>query len=594
MKQLFSALLFLGVIQVSFSQTNFESIEQNYLQFFNAVSPLNPGDQMPLAYYNEGVSSINSIYSSGSSSDQLVAQHYQLLYEYAYMRGLMNTKNYEAAVNLYLKLNLDRLFSYNYPLVFTKNNSQFQLTPVNLNELKSNVIVSAIEAAFYAKKYELIANMIQKFESTSNHSTENEYIVYYVAVYMNDIKSVNYKNILNDLLQKEEQAVMPPTQLSLYALKSIRAFTELPQQKKEKIILEKTNSYQIGVLALINNFDSQSAEYIQNAYKAVDLASQIDANSLTILNLYGKLLSVYSTQKPAYPLNFLLQANNYAKATSSENYQSSKQIGVFALQQIEAVMDRNACETYDALNQAFTFWNENLEALKYAALAENCYSKRVDDELKLARKNRRIANNFNLYSGIYVLPLIANKTKRDFGGVINFTYRKIGLEFSYMKINKNLENTFDTWARSINASSDDISRWNGYYAHTQLKIFPNKDGFYIGFLAGQCRKNFEPYNLSYCDLAKVNFYQKTFSPKVEQYIGMVNFGGLNLLKGMGIDYYLGLGVNYSKFNWGDTPIDQSQYLVQNQLFANRKSSYFGYIMRFGLTIGLNFGRGNMN
>ena len=84
---------------------------------------------------------------------------------------------------------------------------------------------------------------------------------------------------------------------------------------------------------------------------------------------------------------------------------------------------------------------------------------------------------------------------------------------------------------------------------------------------------------------------ETFNPEVKQFIGMINIGMMQLRKGVGIDAYYGFGFNYSKYNNGTT-IDRTTSTIQNPSLQNRKDTYFGFIMRFGLTFGLNFGSGN--
>jgi hypothetical protein len=77
-----------------------------------------------------------------------------------------------------------------------------------------------------------------------------------------------------------------------------------------------------------------------------------------------------------------------------------------------------------------------------------------------------------------------------------------------------------------------------------------------------------------------------FSPTNKQYIGMLNFGVMNL-KGFGFDAYMGLGAAYNQFDGGNSEVwNKDGFTIEDKMVANRKPNYFSFIMRIGLSVGL--------
>ena len=73
---------------------------------------------------------------------------------------------------------------------------------------------------------------------------------------------------------------------------------------------------------------------------------------------------------------------------------------------------------------------------------------------------------------------------------------------------------------------------------------------------------------------------------------MANFGGMALGRGFGADFYMGIGATYNQWDWGNA-LSNDDITVDNPVLENRKDAYFGLIIRVGMTMGLNFGKGNL-
>jgi hypothetical protein len=175
--------------------------------------------------------------------------------------------------------------------------------------------------------------------------------------------------------------------------------------------------------------------------------------------------------------------------------------------------------------------------------------------------------------------------------VLNLVGKNAAWEFSYMKINRNKDNVFDLTIRDVDAEQDDITRWDGYYAHLQPKFRLDKNG-YIGLLLGYSEKKFEPLSSNAIHEADGIATYGTFAPVNTQFITMINIGGMALERGVGADVYFGIGATYNEWKLGSS-IHTDEYAIENIVLENRKDNYFSFIMRVGMTVGLNFGRGNM-
>jgi hypothetical protein len=57
--------------------------------------------------------------------------------------------------------------------------------------------------------------------------------------------------------------------------------------------------------------------------------------------------------------------------------------------------------------------------------------------------------------------------------------------------------------------------------------------------------------------------------------------------------YVSLIWSYNRYNSGNTTFNSSTHnIVDNNVLQYRKNQYFSFIMRFGITVGLNIGKGN--
>jgi hypothetical protein len=178
--------------------------------------------------------------------------------------------------------------------------------------------------------------------------------------------------------------------------------------------------------------------------------------------------------------------------------------------------------------------------------------------------------------------------------VLNIGIRNLIVEGSYLKVNSKRENTFDLDMRNISADEDRY--WSGSFSHIAFK-FPGKGGWdepqargYAGFLLAYNERTFQPFYSNVMNLATKTSTSELFQPKSTQYIMMFNYGAM-LVKGMGIDAFIGIGAAYNTFDGGNaTYYRNADFEVSDAFVQNRPKNYWSYTMRIGVTMGLGWTR----
>jgi hypothetical protein len=267
-------------------------------------------------------------------------------------------------------------------------------------------------------------------------------------------------------------------------------------------------------------------------------------------------------------------------------------VGLAATDHIAAATYSTDCQAMKDIAAMYNYWKQTDKETEYLKKAKTCTEASEKAAAKAAKAARRGNGNFNLYLGADMLPLLNTNPKRDYGAVVDFVFRKSAIEFGYKIINRNKENIFDLWINEVeDANQDNISRWDGFKLHFQPKFFTkNSDNGYIGIYLGYNEKNFDAMSVNVTNDADGAFSTQIFDPNVKQYVGMLNFGGMLLGKGFGLDMHFGIGANYSTFDAGN-PLDRSLYTIDNPLLEGRKDNYWGLVLHTGITMGLNFGPG---
>lgn len=295
---------------------------------------------------------------------------------------------------------------------------------------------------------------------------------------------------------------------------------------------------------------------------------------------YGEAIRTGNTDR-----SFLTETADFA-VSNNDNY-----LLVNAADALAKSASDSDCDLLEKLGGYYQIARNSKKANDYGDRAEKCKKKAARSARKYSSSG---GGSFNFYTGAYIIPLLTSNMKRDYGGVANFVFRKSAWEFSYLKVRYKKENVFDLSLQGVDAEQDNISRWDGYYAHVHPKFFTGKygnDGLYAGILLGYAEKNFRPLQAQVINHTTAGYTEETFEPKAKQYIAMFNMGGMFLAKGFGFDMYYGVGAAYGQWDIGKDQFKGDQFEIQNPVLQNRKDKYWAVLMRLGFTMGINWGRG---
>ncbi len=545
-----------------------------------------------------GLSDLEQAIAKGNEDQRLASTYYGQRIIFLYAFGLYKLNKYkEAYDNLKAIEPLVNTYEQStFPLYFSDRGKNYQVDWEKLQIFRSDVYYYLGWCAYLLESDEEAVKYFQKY--IAEGKTEKN-LLYYAYCKLVEIK-------------KDTPKVFSMEQEVQYAANGIRQYVNM--DAKDRALVDTDEFFKVE--DLIQRLISKGLLPDKNitvlgfcAQAAQDLTALRPSDN-KVLELYEIAMrgyekppvgSIYAFNSGITAYEFLKNAQQYAQGMRTTDKFRSEYIGVNAVAHLAAICPENDCTRISEVADLFDIWNKPEEAKIYRARIKPCLEeaekiaqKAERESEKESRRQRRASNgNFNLYAGSYVLPLIFEKKgMKDVGGVLSFTFPKVAFEFSYLKILRKKENTFDLWIREVDGvSQDDLSRWDGYYAGFQTKFFDDSEVQYVGLLFGYARKNFDAMSVSVTNDISLAQSNETFDPSVTQYIAMINIGAMKLRKGIGIDAYYGFGVNYSQFNAGTT-INRGEYTIDNPLLENRKDSYFGFIMRLGMTFGFNLGRGN--
>lgn len=567
----------------NFAQTSVEDL-QNAVEIYNAMTTyadgLSPKDLTSAQVadvknrMDKGLPMLERVIKNGNSEQIKTARYFKTVFQnkYAFVLG-MKGENYQC-YDVYKNIERE-MFAYSeadFPLRYSFFDKNFIINWKDFAATQAEFITSFGEVSFNIGKLEDAANTTRR---ALKHPNLNVWLRYIAINKMLDI-------------QKKRPGLVPENEMLDLAVQSVKSYAEQPDDNKKTIADNNYPKAKRGSEILLDDARKKnSREAASRCAEVVPVLIRLgdyDSQALSMLEI------CYKNNLPG-DLAFAEMAENQARKSLTSDRSRADFVGVGACDRIAALVSLSDCDALQKLADRYQFWSRADKAKAQRSLAERCLADRQTAAKKAARAAKKANSNFNFYAGIYPLPLLATNAKRDYGGVINFAGSKRSLEFSYLKINRKKENIFDLWIREVDdADQDNLSRWDGFYAHIHPKFFESRHGGYWGFLLGMAQKNFDAMTVAATNDQTLQVTSATFEPSVRQYIGMFSVGAMVLKKGFGADVFWSFGANYSQFDAGTT-LDREAYTIDNPLLENRKDSYFGFIMRMGMTIGLNFGNG---
>lgn len=528
------------------------------------------------ARMEKGLVLLDQVIQEGNSEQIKTARYFKanFRYQYGYVLGMKGENVKAFAVFKAIENEMTAFTASDFPMRYVFFDKNYIVNWENFASTQAEFYAGLGEIAYSLGKYD---DAIQPTRLSLTHPNTTTWLKY-VGV-----------NKMLDISAKKPSALSEQERLD-FAQQSIKAYDALSDDDRK--VVADNNYHKVNRGADILLAQAQKANSTLMAARCaevVPIVAKYEPNNTKVLQLY----EICYRNSQTGDLSFHTTAQAYAQNAYSTDRMRAEFIGVAATERIALLTAPTDCAGYRAVSELYVFWKKTDRAQEYVKKADDCLEQAEKARKKAERAARRANSSFNFYTGAYIIPLLNSNPKRDYGGVVNFSFRRVAWEFSYLKINRNKENIFDLWIREVDgARQDNLSRWDGFYTHIQPKFYGGKrDESYVGILLGYAQKNFDSMSVTTINDLDGTPSLETFEPKVNQYIAMVTFGMMPLWRGFGIDAYWSLGANYSQFDPGNE-LDRDAYTIDNPLLENRKDAYFGFIMRLGFTMGLNFGSGN--
>ena len=369
----------------------------------------------------------------------------------------------------------------------------------------------------------------------------------------------------------------------------ITNYSELSQADKNKLTNDSvviSTAKALNLLVVATDNKPLAGQDIAKITGVINMLATSSTNSFELQKLYQRVINKYLSTNAAHAndydynlqctsFQFLTKAESFARITSN-----ATNLGLLATTKIaELAIINNDCSKMQTAADNFAYWKKPQEAKKYQAMVAPCKTEQKRQEAKRISDAKRANSTFNFYTGIYPFPLFTSNEKRDYGAVINFVNRRSAIEFSYLFIQQKKDiSTGNMWKSSIDPLTE-MSVWDGYYTHVEYKQFAKDSGsknYYQGLLLGMATKNFSTMHVDVTNNQTNLTTNTAFNPTEKQYILMYNFGIMFLVKGFGIDAFIGAGGTYSSFDKG-AQVDKNLYTIRKVALQTKNANYYGLL-----------------
>lgn len=290
-------------------------------------------------------------------------------------------------------------------------------------------------------------------------------------------------------------------------------------------------------------------------------------------------------------------------------------VGLKILDKMRAKMSPTDCEKYADLSADYSYFGEDALSAEMRAKKDICLNdrkiaeekrraeaaiaeqKRLEQERIEAkrRKRREYRDNhpFNTYIGFYPVPMMTSLDKMDFGGHIDFRFRKVAYSFGFNLIQRKQDYTNYSFNKEV-IDDDKKQYWDGYKARFALKFFSDKHNKsqYTGLMLSYANKSYGTIQSDYTDNGVYVYNpdpRTIFKPTARQGEAYLIFGMQALGKGLGTDYQMGIGVAVSQFDGGNERWHKDGVIVNNTFIEKRQTLGIYPMFRLAWSIGVNLG-----
>ena len=592
------------LLPLSIFAQNAEQDLENGVKIYNAlqeyIAPLDDAKKVTTDVLNsvkkrmkDGTTFLDKAIDNGTAEQIKTARYFKMNFKYkqAYVYGIKadndacfkemtaikdEFESYGDASKFPLRYKLEgKNFVIKYE-DFTPSLSQFYTV---MSELGGSMSKPAMQHEYAKKTYNF-----PKIEAWYKYIAATQIVDYLTEKKQFDNEMAQYaleqmKIYTNDLTTKERESVA-----------NINYPPPLSSSKSIKSVLEKTPNF------------TDNARICGEA--AMTLMKNDERDDQTVLDFFEAAVKgdKYVNDALAFAQSRLNEQNIVLlEGVDKNNFKiENKQLGISTLDKLSVKIADTQCDDLKKYADGYNAFGEATKAKSFTERYNKCVNtkkkeeeRRVEqqkaDEARCEKERRRAERETHFYAGINVFPLFSKPI--DLGGVLNFGAKNTLVEVSYLNVTKKKENYFDLQARDIKNVPE--HKWDGYFAHLALKFAGKKSSsknskMYAGPLFGYNVRTFEPFQATVTNTTTNKTTTQNFAPTAKQYILMYNMGAI-FLSGLGGDMYFGIGAAYNQFDGGNgTYWNKDNYKIDDAFLTNRKSNYYSFTMRIGISVG--FGR----
>lgn len=456
----------------------------------------------------------------------------------------------------------------------------------------------------YSVKYENFAPTLMEFYNAYaelneiNDGPAEESYLYYQKVVNSSYSNTWDKYIAFDKIAAYETKNDPNLlKLPNTLLAQLYIYYSLGEKSKQTI---KDNNYPgpKTIVPRILSFCKRTPAITNRGNMAGETATLVAENSPRddndALQLYQIAVkdNVYTNEALNFAISRQTMSNIETAITPSSVKELAGKLGTDILDlRYSGVLNGSDCAAMETLAAQY-------QTLGNTTRAAELRSKKTKCDEALAKKQRRASKQFNIYAGIYPIPLFGSSEKRDVGGHVDFVFTDIALSFGYATIQYRNDLNF------LFMDLDDDYRWDGYRTRFMFKKFRKGTGAYSGFVLGYAEKNHYIEGLDYRDviISDVNdkttglpvAYNERFETVDRQYEIMFVTGAQFLAKVIGTDFSIGIGGTINEFDGGNkTYWSNPDVEIVDQMINSRKEINFYPQIFLNWSIGINFGKSRM-
>jgi hypothetical protein len=525
---------------------------------------------------------LDKVKSDGNDDQTKAARYFKMnsQYKLAFTYGqaknnatcLKLLKEVETEMNGFTESSFPIRYAYfdkNYKVDFEKNFSSTQ------GEFYSVIADMYIIAGERTKALEYYRKSI----NSPNTPAWNKFVAYTKLVADKEKNKENDRDMLN------------------YALGMMDQYDNLEDENKKTCIEREFETYYNGAVA----FDK--------ALKASAKFSERGDMSLKAARIVGKYTTEQNEALANRRTENVRNAQNWFKdaiengkedkavLTEGLSFAKEKQgkdsdLGKFIVDKLADKVAASDCDGFKRVGEEYGFFGMTQKTDAMNKKASKCQKDKENEAARQAEERRReeeamrrrqykLDHPFNVFIAFDLTPLL--QSTKNLGGHVDFRFKKSALSFGYTQ-----------FVEKKDLNSKNV-KWEGYKAFAAIKYFQNKySGTYSGFHVGYADKIFIPIETDVTTTTGTTPITKrmTLTPLDKQYEAMLIFGAQWLGRGLGADFYFGIGGSYNQLSYKEQPtldFEKTTFAGSEFYEARQKKESFNIKMRLGMTVGLNLG-----